>query len=262
MTSGSRRRKSENTIDAFHRGRFWLVQPAGGHRAGLDAMILASAVPSNFDGYLADLGAGAGAAGLAVLSRCRCASALLVENNEIMSEFAARSLTLDQNRLLAARARVLTADVTLSGASRKSTGLDERTFDYVIMNPPFNDPSDRASPDPIKKSAHTMSEGGIEAWIRTAAAILKPEGGLAMILRPASLAAMFPALAGRFGGVVIKPVHARPATDAIRIVIRCFRGSRKALAIAPPLVLHGENGNAFTAEADALINGNASLFGD
>ncbi|MFC6490557.1 methyltransferase, partial [Nitratireductor sp. GCM10026969] len=48
------------TIDAFHRGRFHLVQPAGkGHRAGLDAMLLAGAVPGNFSGRLADLGAGA-----------------------------------------------------------------------------------------------------------------------------------------------------------------------------------------------------------
>ena len=31
-----------HTVDAFHRGRFWLVQPAkSGHRAGMDAMMLA-----------------------------------------------------------------------------------------------------------------------------------------------------------------------------------------------------------------------------
>ncbi|TIW14778.1 MAG: methyltransferase, partial [Mesorhizobium sp.] len=52
-----------HTVDAFHRGRFWLVQPSqGGHRAGMDAMMLAAAVPSGFSGRLADFGAGAGAA--------------------------------------------------------------------------------------------------------------------------------------------------------------------------------------------------------
>ncbi|RWH47878.1 MAG: methyltransferase, partial [Mesorhizobium sp.] len=35
-----------HTVDAFHRGRFWLVQPRQGHRAGMDAMMLAAAVPS------------------------------------------------------------------------------------------------------------------------------------------------------------------------------------------------------------------------
>ena len=48
------------TIDAFHRGRFHLVQPAkGAHRSGIDAMILAASVPPDFSGMLADLGAGA-----------------------------------------------------------------------------------------------------------------------------------------------------------------------------------------------------------
>ncbi|RUX04971.1 methyltransferase, partial [Mesorhizobium sp. M2A.F.Ca.ET.037.01.1.1] len=65
-----------HTVDAFHRGRFWLVQPSqGGHRAGMDAMMLAAAVPSRFSGRLADFGAGAGAAALAVLSRCPSAQA-------------------------------------------------------------------------------------------------------------------------------------------------------------------------------------------
>ncbi|TIV63582.1 MAG: methyltransferase, partial [Mesorhizobium sp.] len=39
-----------HTVDAFHRGRFWLVQPRQGHRAGMDAMMLAAAVPSVFSG--------------------------------------------------------------------------------------------------------------------------------------------------------------------------------------------------------------------
>ena len=35
------------TLDAFHRGGFWLVQPKGsGHRAGIDAMMLAAAACS------------------------------------------------------------------------------------------------------------------------------------------------------------------------------------------------------------------------
>jgi tRNA1(Val) A37 N6-methylase TrmN6 len=71
-----------HTLDAFHRGDFWLVQPKGaGHRAGVDAMMLAAAVPASFAGKLADFGAGAGAAGLAVASRCPKAEVVLVENS-------------------------------------------------------------------------------------------------------------------------------------------------------------------------------------
>ncbi len=58
------------TIDAFHRGLFHVVQPKGrGHRSGMDAMLLAALVADERPIRVADLGAGAGAAGLAVASR-------------------------------------------------------------------------------------------------------------------------------------------------------------------------------------------------
>ena len=58
------------TIDAFHRGAFHIVQPNGrGHRSGMDAMLLAALVVDERAIRVADLGAGAGAAGMAVASR-------------------------------------------------------------------------------------------------------------------------------------------------------------------------------------------------
>jgi tRNA1(Val) A37 N6-methylase TrmN6 len=139
------------TVDAFHRGRFWLVQPEGsGHRAGLDAILLAAVVPGDFAGSVADLGAGSGAAGLAVLSRCERASAVLIERSPEMAEYARASLALEQNAALADRASVLEADVTRTGKARAAAGLTDNTFDFVIMNPPFNAGNDRATPDALK----------------------------------------------------------------------------------------------------------------
>ncbi len=53
----------------------------------------------------------------------------------------------------------------------------------------------------------------------------------------------------------------RADRPAIRIVVRARRGSRAALALLPPLVLHAAD-DRFSAEADAINNGRASLFGD
>jgi len=62
--------KPSETIDAFHRGAFHVVQPKGrGHRSGMDAMLLAALVGDERTIRVADLGAGAGAAGMAVASR-------------------------------------------------------------------------------------------------------------------------------------------------------------------------------------------------
>ncbi len=251
------------TIDAFHRGRFHLVQPAMGcHRAGLDAMLLAAAVPSAFSGRMADLGAGVGAAGLAVLSRCATATALLVERDPAMAEFAGRTLAHNGNQALAARAELLLADVSLRGDARHAVGLENRSCDFVIMNPPFNEAVDRASPDPMRAAAHVMEPDLFESWIRTAAAILRPRGGLAIIARPNSLADILKALEGRFGRAELKPIHPRRDKPAIRLVVRAWRGRRGPLNIVPPLTLHDKQGHDFTAAADAAINGRTSLFGD
>jgi tRNA1(Val) A37 N6-methylase TrmN6 len=253
----------EATLDAFHRGAFHVVQPArGGHRSGMDAMMLAAAVPGGFAGTLVDLGAGAGAAGLAVASRCPGAQVLLVERSPLMAGYARRSAGHPTNARLTGRVAVLEADVTLTGRTRVAAGLADAAFDYAILNPPFNEGRDRPSPDALRRDAHVMQAGLLESWIRTAAAVLRPGGGVALIARPQSLDGLVAALKGRFGGCRIVPVLPRTAQAAIRIIVRGTRGSRAALSIEPPLVLHGDAGHAYASRAERICNGQESLFGD
>lgn len=253
----------DSTLDAFHRGKFWLVQPRDkGHRAGMDAMMLAAAVPSSFAGRLADFGAGAGAAGLAVAARCPDAKVVLVENSPDMAGFAEQTLTHPHNRHFAGRASLIVADVTLSGKARTATGLEDGAFDFVIMNPPFNAGHDRATPDALKRGAHVMPHGLFESWTRSAAAIVKPRGGIAIIARPQSIGENLAAFSGRFGEVQILPIHPRPDAAAIRIVVRAVRGSRAGLSLMPPLFLHEQGSDRFSMRADDINNGRASLFGD
>lgn len=255
-------RNPGHTVDAFHRGGFWLVQPAsGGHRAGMDAMMLAAAVPNAFVGRLVDFGAGAGGAGLAVASRCPEAHIMLVEREPEMAAFARLTLAHPDNRHLLGRTELIEADVALTGKARVAAGLEDHAFDFAIMNPPFNASGDRATPSPLKRSAHVMEDGLFESWLRSAAAVVKPRGSVAVIARPASLAPLLSGLDSRFGGAEIVPVHPRPDQAAIRIIVRAVRGSRKTLSLRPPLILH-TSGNRFSEHADAICNGRASLFGD
>jgi tRNA1(Val) A37 N6-methylase TrmN6 len=251
-----------HSIDAFHRGNFLLVQPRAGHRAGIDAMLLAACVPGDFSGQLADFGSGAGGAGLAVLSRVPGATATLVEQSAEMFGFAALTLDHPANAHLRQRASLLKADVALSGRDRESAGLSRHSFDFVIMNPPFNLPADRASPDGLKRKAHVMEDGLFERWMRSAAAVLRPRGRVAAIARPVSLPAMLAAMSSRFGDTEIVPVHARAHQKAIRVVLRARLGSRGGLSLCPPFILHGPTGEGFTRRADDVNNGKASLFGD
>jgi tRNA1(Val) A37 N6-methylase TrmN6 len=265
VTDGDQARAAadQTTVDAFHRGRFHLVQPRRGHRAGIDAMLLAAAIDGGFSGHCIDLGSGAGAAGLAVASRCPCARVTLVERDPLMLDCARQSLALPQNTaLVQARIDVLACDATWRRPAREVAGLTDAMADCTIMNPPFNTPHDQATGDPLRRVAHVMESGMFEAWIRTATALTRANGILALIARPHSLRDILDALEGRFGNARIRLIHPRPQAQAIRVVVRARRGSRASLGFVPPLVLHGTEGNAFGAEADCINNGAGSLFAD
>ena len=76
------------TEDAFLGGKLRLRQPKSGHRAGHDAMLLAAATPARPGDRVVDLGAGVGAAGLAVARRIAGIELVLVEIDEGLAELA------------------------------------------------------------------------------------------------------------------------------------------------------------------------------
>lgn len=250
------------TTDAFQRGRFFLVQPARkGHRAGTDALLLAAAVPPGFSGRVADLGAGAGAAGLAVAARCPEAEIVLVENAPEMLACAHATLALEQNENLARRCTVLNADVRLAGDARRAAGLADAAFDFVILNPPFNPASDRPSPDALRRRAHMIEDAALlHDWLATAASIVQPGGGVAIIARPPSLDEVVASLTPRVGAIEIRPVLPRANKPAIRFVARGRLGAGGDVSTLPPLVLHRDGENRFTEEAEAIGEGRAALF--
>ncbi|OQP86061.1 methyltransferase [Rhizobium rhizosphaerae] len=247
------------TLDAFHRGAFHLLQPARqGHRSGMDAMLLASLVAAEGPFQLADLGAGAGAAGLAVAARLPQAQVMLVERSPIMADFARRSLDLPENAHLRPRLSVIEADVTLTGRARQAAGLADDHFDHVILNPPFNHGADRRTPDRLRAEAHAMEAGLFEDWIRTAGAILKPGGQMALIARPESIAEIIAACGRRFGGLEVTALHPRDGADAVRILVTAIKQSRARLRLRAPLIMHEAQSHRFTALVDDLNNGRAA----
>ena len=244
------------TLDAFHRGRFHIVQPKGrGHRAGMDAMLLASLVAQDGPCRVADLGAGAGAAGMAVASRLEHANVTLFERSPEMAAFARRSVALPQNEAFASRLSVCEADVTLRGKARIEAGLLDSHFHHAIMNPPYNDAGDRKTPDGLKAEAHAMTDGLFEDWIRTACAIVMPGGQLSLIARPQSIGDIIAACAQKFGGLEVTLIHPRARDDAVRMLVTGIKGSRARLTFRAPLTMHEGEGNAFALYVDDLSNG-------
>ncbi|MDH7797038.1 MULTISPECIES: methyltransferase [unclassified Beijerinckia] len=244
------------TEDALLGGRLRLLQPATGHRAGTDAILLAAACQP-VGRRLGDFGAGIGTAGLAAALRLRPDTLTLVERDADMAALARRNAEINA----VAGTQVVVCDL-LNARARHAAGLDDNSLDDVICNPPWYDGrSHRVSPDLKKATAHAVEGGSddiVVPWLRAASAMVRPGGTLTMIHRVEQLGNILAACAGRFGAVTVMAVHARPDQAAIRILVRGIKGSRAPLRIAPALILHDPTG-AFTVEAEAIHRGEAAI---
>ncbi|MFK7902027.1 MAG: tRNA1(Val) (adenine(37)-N6)-methyltransferase [Nitratireductor sp.] len=250
---------SDVSEDDFFKGEFAVIQPKDkGHRSGLDALLIAAGVPQDAKGVLVDLGAGAGVAGMAAACANENLQTLLVEKNKTMLEFARKNIVLSKNSHFSNRLKVLEADVMLSGLEREKTGLVPNMADYVIMNPPYNHSGQRVSPDALKAEAHVMGVSGLDSWMRTAAAILKPGGILIMIYRTEKLGEVIACSTGRFGDLSIVPIHSKKDEAAKRLVVAMKKGSKGPLKIHSPIVMHNSDGTP-TQMADQLLNGEARI---
>ena len=226
------------TEDAFLGGRLRLRQPKTGHRAGHDAMLLAAVTRAQAGNRVVDLGAGVGAAGLALASRVAGIELVLVE---IDSGLAA--LARDNAQANAIPAEIIVLDVTSEAPAFAEAGLRTDSVDVVLMNPPFNDSArHRASPDPSRASAHVASEATLERWIHASRRILKSGGILSLIWRADGLRDVLAALDRGFGSLEILPVHADAATPAIRVLVCAVKGGKAPLQMRAALLLKDESG--------------------
>lgn len=223
--------------DSLFGGRLRLFQPArGAHRAGTDAVLLAHLFEPPAGATLCDVGAGTGVVGLAYARRVG-ARVTLVEREPGLAGLARCNVAL--NALPAAA--VVEADVLAPAAARLAAGLVPEAADFVVTNPPFLGADHRPSPNALRAAAHSLPEGGLAAWIRTCTWLLRPGGHFGLIHRADALPDCLAVLAGRFGDVAVRPVHARPGRPAIRILIRAVKGSRAGTSLLPPLILQNDD---------------------
>lgn len=232
--------------DAFYDGRFALCQPVGrGYRSGLDALLVAATVRADATGALADIGAGAGAVGIAAACRCEGVSVTLVEKNPAMAALARRSVALSANAHLAPRLLVVEADILATRPGREAAGLLDGAYEIVLTNPPFYPDGHRASPDPLRAEALTGNgRDFLPAWIRSCAALLGTGGQFVAVVPAAALPAVLGACEGRLGGVSILPVHPRLDSPAVRLLVGARKGSRAPLTVLPARFLHEPDGGS------------------
>ena len=242
------------SVDAVLGGRLILRQPRKGHRVGHDAILLAAASSARPGDCVIELGAGVGAAGLAVARRVDNASVTLVEIDPALAVLARSNA---ERNGLAGRVRSICLDVTAPAATFAKVGLDAGAADHVLMNPPFN-AAENPSPDPARRLAHAAGNDTLAMWIRAAGRLLHRGGVLTLIWRADGLHAVLSALAEDFGAVAVLPVYPKPQAPAIRVLLRAVKAARSPLTLLPGLVLADADGKP-TAQAEAVLRDGALL---
>jgi tRNA1(Val) A37 N6-methylase TrmN6 len=242
------------TDDAVLGGRLVLRQPRRGHRVGHDTILLAAATPAKPGEHAVDLGAGIGAAGLALAARVPGVRVSLAEIDPALVALAEENV---RRNGFADRVRAVVLDVTGGARAFAAAALPSGSAARVLMNPPFNDPAtSRASPDVVRRRAHVSA--GIAPWLRSAECLLGAGGTVTLIWRADGLPEVLAALARGFGAVIVQPVHPRPDAPAIRVLVRAVKGNRAPLALLPGLVLAGVDGRP-SAEAEVVLRHGAAL---
>jgi tRNA1Val (adenine37-N6)-methyltransferase len=234
------------TEDGFLDGRVRVRQPRSGFRSGLDAVMLAAAVPARDGDKLLELGAGAGVASLCVAARVAGCSIAGVELDGALVALANANASANG---LDARVRFVEADaLKLPRALR--TG-----FDHVFCNPPFHGGGE-ASPDAGRSRALHDQEGDLPRWLAAGVQRTAANGTFTIILRADRLDDALDALPRT--GVKVFPLWPRAGEAAKRVIVQVRIGSRRPLTLLPGMVLHQKAGG-YTPEADAVLRGRAAL---
>ena len=143
------------------------------------------------------------------------------------------------------------------GAGFRALGL--KPFDAAMSNPPFfDDAGALRAPSPSPRGAY-MADDGLEAWTRFLLKAVREGGRITLIHRADRLADILRYLSEGAGSVRIRPVQPFADAPAKRVLVRAIKTGKAPLILLPPLVMHDRDGAKHTAEAEAILRGEAAL---
>lgn len=227
--------------DGFLGGRLVIAQPLNGYRAGADAVMLAAACPARPGEAVLELGCGAGAALLCLGARV---PDLQLTGLELQPDYA------DLARRNAER-NAIPAEVVVGDLSSMPPSLIARSFDRVMMNPPYFQAGTVAD---AGRGLARHEDVPLGRWIAAGLRRLRPGGSLTLIQRADRLGAVLAALTPAAGNIRILPVAARAGRPAGRTIVAADKGARGPLTLLAPFIMHA----ATHHEADAEDLSNAA----
>ncbi len=224
----------------FLDGRVKVIQPETGFRSGLDAVMLAAAVPALAGQTALELGAGSGAASLCLAARVAGLAITGVERDEDVA-----ALARDNAAANGAQCHFVAADVFALPPELK------RDFDQVLANPPFHGEG-QVSPDPARAAA-LMDDGKLSDWLKLGLQRTVSGGFFTTILRADRLNQALAALPER--GLCAFPLWPRQGEAPKRVIVQARKSSNAPFALLPGLFLHRDDGSWTPQAEDVLRRG-------
>lgn len=226
--------------DGFLGGRIRVCQPRLGFRSGLDAVMVAAAVPAEPGSRVLELGIGCGAAALCLAARV---DGCVIEGVDLDAGLVALANQNAARNGKSLMVRAHSGDVFALPRSLR------RQFDHVFTNPPFHGQAGLSSPHPERASAR-QDDGRLGDWLRSGLRRTAPGGSFTAILRADRLGEALSVLPE--GGISVLPLWPRAGQEARRVILQAIKGARSPLRLLSGLVLHNPDGG-YTAEADVVL---------
>jgi tRNA1(Val) A37 N6-methylase TrmN6 len=232
-------------------GRVRLIQPLDGYRAGMDAALLAGAVPAKPGERVLEAGCGVGGVLTQIAARRPGVSLTGVERDVVAAGLAVENAALNG---ISGRMEAINADIAAG-----FTALDRPRFDWAISNPPFfDDETALRAPAPAKRGAW-IADDGLAVWTRFLTDGVRDGGRIVVIHRADRLADLLALLGERCGSFAIRQVQPYADQAAKRVLVHAIRSGKAPLRLLPALVLHDRSEAKHAPEAEAILRGEAAL---
>lgn len=237
------------TIDGLLNSQVQVEQPSKGFRIAIDTVLLAAAVPAKTGEDILDLGCGVGGAMLCVSCRVRGVKGLGLEIQEEL-------VNLCRNNILR-NAFAKELEVWQTDATSLPDDLTER-FDQAFMNPPYHENALHEKSSNVLKGLSNTETGGLDLWISSAAAALKPGGMLTLIHKADRLQDVLGLLQKHFGEIGVLPLISKKGRAPKRVIVGARKGGNFFVNASESFVLHQDTG-VYTPQAEAVLRRGEAL---
>ena len=238
------------TLDAVCGGEVKVLQRRRGYRFTLDPILLAHFAiyeGGALRGRLMDLGTGCGIIPLILARRLGCESLTGLELQPRLFSLAERNVHLNRCE----------REVSLVQGDLRCVDrlFPKASFSYVLCNPPYRAREQgRISTDLEKALARHEIACELQDVARSAAYLLRSRGSFCVVYPAARLCELMTVLrTERLEPRTLRLVHPRTERPAKLVLLHAVKGARTGLTVLPPLVIHADDEQAFSAEVSAMV---------